>query len=97
MQGQVGQELIKKHAAKMAGGDALLLVKDGRCYERTDAALEITKDLSGFWYLLRVMRILPRPIRDYFYRLFARNRYALFGRLDTCMVPTASVRERFLE
>jgi len=97
MQSDVGQELIKKHGAEMAGSDTLRLVKDGRCYERTDAVFEITKDLSGFWYLFRVMAILPRPIRDYFYRLFARNRYTLFGKRDMCMVPTENVRERFLE
>jgi predicted DCC family thiol-disulfide oxidoreductase YuxK len=97
MQSQIGQELIKKHGAEMVGVDTFLLVKNGRCYERTDAGLEITKDLSGFWYFFRVMKIIPRPFRDYFYRLFARNRYALFGRRDVCMVPTENVRERFLE
>ncbi len=97
MQSPIGQGLIENYGAEMAGLDTFLLVKDGHCYERTDAALEITKDLTGFWYLFRIMKILPRPFRDYFYRLFARNRYALFGRRDTCMLPTESVRERFLD
>ncbi len=97
MQSPIGQGLIENYGAELAGLDTFLLVKDGHCYERTDAALEITKDLTGFWYLFRIMKILPRPFRDYFYRLFARNRYALFGRRDTCMLPTESVRERFLD
>ena len=97
MQSPVGQELIEQFGAEMGGVDTFLLVKDGQCFERTDAALEITKDLSGLWHWLRVFKVLPRPLRDFFYRLFARNRYRLFGRRETCMVPTASVRERFLE
>ena len=97
MQSPVGQELIEQFGAEMVGVDTFLLVKDGQCFERTDAALEITKDLSGLWHWLRVFKVLPRPLRDFFYRLFARNRYRLFGRRETCMVPTASVRERFLE
>lgn len=97
MQSPAGQELIEKYGAAMVGVDTFLLVKDGQCFERTDAALEITKDLSGLWHWIRVLKVLPRPFRDYFYRLFARNRYKLFGRREYCMVPTVSVRERFLE
>ncbi len=97
MQSSIGQELVEKYGAEMVRVDTFLLVKDGQCYDRTDAALEITKDLTGFWRMFRVVKILPRPFRDYFYRLFARNRYKLFGRRDTCMTPTESVRERFLE
>ena len=97
MQSPIGQRLIDKYGAKMVGVDTFLLVKHGRCFERTDAALEITKDLTGSWHLLRVLKILPRPFRDYFYRLIARNRYKLFGKRATCMVPTENVRKRFLE
>ena len=97
MQSDIGQELIAKYGATMVGVDTFLLIKDGQCFERTDAAFEITKELTGIWYWFRVLRVLPRPIRDYFYRLFARNRYKLFGRRETCMVPTARIRERFLE
>ena len=97
MQSAAGQKLIEKYGAEIAGVDTFLLVKNGHCYERTDAAFEITRDLTGFWHLFRILKVLPGPFRDFFYRLFARNRYKLFGKRDTCMVPTASVRERFLE
>ena len=97
MQSEAGKRLIEKHGPTAVGGDTFLLIKDGDCYERTDAALEITKSLTGFWYLFNVFRVLPRPVRDYFYSLFARNRYALFGKRDTCMIPTAEVRSRFIE
>lgn len=96
MQSSVGQALIEDLGASMVGVDTFLLIKNGQCFERTDAALEIAKDLTGYWHWLRILKALPRPVRDYFYRLFARNRYKLFGRRDICMVPTESVRERFL-
>jgi predicted DCC family thiol-disulfide oxidoreductase YuxK len=97
MQSPIGQELIEKYGAAMEGIDTFVLVKDGRYFDRSDAAFEITKDLTGFWYWVRVLKVLPKPFRDYCYRLFAKNRYKLFGRRDTCMVPTATVRGRFLE
>lgn len=64
MQGEAGQRLIEKYSADMVGVDTFLLLKDGVCFERTDAALEITKDLSGLWPLCRVFRILPRSMRQ---------------------------------
>ncbi len=97
MQSEIGQELIQKYHTSKVGTDTFLLIKNGNCYERTDAALEVTRDLTGFWYLFRALKILPRPIRDYFYRLFARNRYTLFGKRESCMIPTPDIRNRFLE
>lgn len=97
MQSVAGQQLIDDFGATMVGVDTFLLIKNGKCYERTDAALEIAKDLTGFWYLVDVFRILPKPARDYCYSLLARNRYALFGRRESCMVPTPELRGRFIE
>jgi predicted DCC family thiol-disulfide oxidoreductase YuxK len=76
--------------------DTFVLIKNGRAHVRSDAALEITKDLSGLWYLFNVFRIIPSPVRDFFYRLFARHRYQLFGRKDQCMIPDENLKARFL-
>ncbi|PWQ95379.1 thiol-disulfide oxidoreductase DCC family protein [Leucothrix pacifica] len=96
MQGETAQALMKQHGIDNPNLDTFLLIKDGKLYQRTDAALEITKDLTGFWKLFRVFVIVPAPIRDVFYRVFAKYRYRLFGKKDVCMVPTPEVRERFL-
>ena len=79
-----------------AGVDTFLLIKNDQCFVFSGAALEIAKDLTGMWYLFNVFKIIPSPIRDFFYKLFARNRYALFGKKETCMVPTKEVRSRFV-
>ena len=41
--------------------------------------------------------MLPGPIRDTIYDMVARNRYRLFGRRDTCMIPTPDIAARFLD
>ena len=97
MQSEAGQRLIEKYNADMVGVDTFLLIKNGVCFERTDAALEIAKDLSGLWPLCRAFRVLPRSFRDFFYRKLAVNRYQLFGRFDECMVPTPEIRDRFID
>jgi len=35
-------------------------------------------------------------VRDFLYDRIARNRYRLFGRRATCLVPTPDVASRFL-
>lgn len=97
MQSEAAQDLIAKYNVKSVGFDTFLLIKNNECFYRTDAALEITKDLSGCWSLFRVFKLLPRSFRDYFYRLLARNRYRIFGKTDRCMVPTPDVISKFLD
>jgi len=97
MQSKTAQDLIAKYQVKNVGFDTFLLIKNDECYYRTDAALEITKNLSSFWFMFRIFKILPRKFRDYFYRLFARNRYSIFGKTDVCMIPTPEVKSKFLE
>ncbi len=87
MQSAEGRSLIAEHEIPATDCDALLLIKDGRVYLRSDAALEITRDLSGGWFLFRIFLILPRCVRDCLYNLVARNRYRWFGKRDVCFVP----------
>jgi predicted DCC family thiol-disulfide oxidoreductase YuxK len=96
MQSPTAQKLIAEYGAEKVGIDTFLLIKNSQCFFRTDAALEITKNLQGFWYAFRILKIIPRPIRDYFYRLFARNRYSVFGKANQCMVPTPELKNKFL-
>lgn len=97
MQSQTAQSLIAKHQLEGVSNDSFILIKGDKFFLRSDAALEITKDLSGFWYLCRGFSVLPKIIRDYAYRLVAKNRYRLFGKKQACMVPTAALKHKFLD
>ncbi|MGI8813087.1 MAG: thiol-disulfide oxidoreductase DCC family protein [Pyrinomonadaceae bacterium] len=76
--------------------DSVILIEKGRVFTHSTAALEISKRLGVPWSLLYAFIVVPKGIRDYFYKLFARYRYRLFGRKDRCMLPSPEVRERFL-
>lgn len=77
--------------------DSIVVIADGKTLERSDAALAIAARLPFPWSLLRMFRVLPRAIRDWLYRLIARNRYRWFGRTDACMMPTPEIRARFID
>ena len=76
--------------------DSVILVEDGRAYTHSTAALRIARKLGGIWPVLYAFMIVPKPIRDFFYRLFAKYRYKMFGKKDECMLPSPEVRARFL-
>lgn len=96
IQSEVAKGLMEKHGISNLGIDTFVLIKNDRAHIYTDAAMEIAKELTGFWTLFRLFKIIPRFIRDFLYRLFARNRYRLFGRTDHCVMPANEIRDRFI-
>lgn len=108
LQSEAGRSLAASHGVSLANErteamsadlssvDSVILVEDGKVYTHSTAALRIAKRLSGGWSLLYGLIVVPKPVRDYFYRLFAKHRYRLFGKKDECMLPSPEVRARFL-
>jgi predicted DCC family thiol-disulfide oxidoreductase YuxK len=75
--------------------NTVILIHHGKAYQKSNAALEIAKKLSGLWPALYIFKLVPRFMRDGMYDLIAKNRYKLFGRLDECMIPTPELKSRF--
>ncbi len=95
LQSEIGQELSAKYGIGK-DVDSIILVENDKAYTHSTAGLRVAKALGGIWSLAYVFIIVPAFIRDWAYRLFAKNRYRLFGRQDACMLPTPDVRDRFL-
>jgi predicted DCC family thiol-disulfide oxidoreductase YuxK len=102
LQSSYALAIVERHP-KLREVDSVVIVESGqggtdeRVYVRSDAALKIASYLGGFWKLFLAAKVIPRPVRDYLYDLFARNRYRLFGKYDSCMLPPPAVRSRFLD
>ena len=80
--------------------DSLILVQQTPAGEvvkyHSDAVLGLARGLGGAWRLSAALRLLPRFLRDPWYRLLAANRYRLFGKLEACRVPQPHEADRFL-
>jgi predicted DCC family thiol-disulfide oxidoreductase YuxK len=76
---------------------SILLIKNGILFDRSDALLEIAKDLNGAWRVLRIFQFLPKGLRDSLYKLVAKNRYKIFGKQEFCLIPTKDLRARFID
>ncbi len=96
LQSVIGEELRTRHGIDKVETDSVIVIENERVYTHSSAALRIARHLDGIWSWTYVFVIVPKPIRDLLYRLFARNRYRLFGRQDACMMPTPDVRARFM-
>jgi predicted DCC family thiol-disulfide oxidoreductase YuxK len=75
---------------------SILLIKNGKYYDRSNAALEIARDLKGPWKIFYFFKIIPASLRNVLYNVIANNRYKLFGKKDECMIPTPELRSRFI-
>jgi predicted DCC family thiol-disulfide oxidoreductase YuxK len=96
LQSAAGRRLMQEFNIDPTQMKTFVLIADGRAYVRSDAAIRISRFLRGAWQLLGIVKILPRPIRDYAYDVVARNRYRWFGRHETCIVPTRELKARFI-
>ncbi len=94
LQGEAAHELLGAEADALA---SIVVVRDGEVFRESDAVLQIGLSLGGIHANgARVARIFPRGLRNFIYRLVARNRYSLFGKRDTCRIPNADERAKFL-
>jgi predicted DCC family thiol-disulfide oxidoreductase YuxK len=96
LQSEAGQGLLKKFNLPTTDFDTFVLVEGEKYYRRSTAALRIAKDLNGAWKLFYGFIIIPAFLRDWVYNLVANSRYKIFGRTDSCMIPTPELRRRFL-
>ncbi len=96
LQSDLGEELMAEHEIDKAETDSVILIEDDKAYTHSTGALRIARRLDGIWSWAYAFKIVPRPIRDWAYKTFAKYRYRLFGRQDACMMPTPEIRARFL-
>ena len=95
-QSDAAKEICQKHAINPDRLETWLLIRRDRLYSRSDAVIIIAREIGGIWGCLALLRCVPRPVRDWAYRVVARNRYRWFGRRDACLTPSDDLRRRFL-
>ena len=97
IQSESGKSLLIKCGGATNDFDSLVYIKGNTCFLKSSAGIKILIDLGGIWQLFNVFVIIPKFIRDFLYNLIAKSRYKLFGKRDTCMIPTPDIRKRFLD
>ena len=98
LQSEIGRKLVAERGIDPEEIDSIMLIEPGVAYYRkSTAALEISRDLSGGYSLLKNFLFVPEIMRDGIYDFIARNRYKWFGKKEHCMIPTPELKAKFLD
>ena len=95
LQGELGTATLARNPS-LADEDSTIFLRGDDVLVKSDAALAVAGHLSLPWRLLANLRFVPRPLRDAVYDLVARNRFRIAKRYESCPLPPADVRGRFL-
>jgi predicted DCC family thiol-disulfide oxidoreductase YuxK len=108
LQSPLAARILARHGANPQDLDTVYVVlnhdltkeaqPDERLLPRSDAVIFALKRLGGIWQVLGLfVQLLPRRLRDWGYRIVARNRYRVFGRFESCVLPRAADRSKFID
>ena len=102
LQSEVAGNVLTRHGLDPHDLDTVYVVKDYQQSNETllahsDAILHMLNQLGGIWTLTGVGWVLPKAFRDALYRFVARNRYRVFGKSESCMLPAPEHRNKFLD
>jgi predicted DCC family thiol-disulfide oxidoreductase YuxK len=97
LQSPLGRTLLARYRLPQDAFQTFVLITEDGHDTRSTAALKVARELGGPWPLLYGFILVPAPIRDLVYRIVARHRYRWFGKRDACLVPSADIRDRFVD
>ena len=103
LQSALAARILQRHGESPQDLDTFYVIvnpdqPDESLTSRSDAAIFVVQRLGGFWQAIgTVAKLMPRFLRDWGYRLIARNRYRIFGRAEACFLPQPRYSERFLD
>ena len=103
LQSDFAEKVLRRHGFDAKDLDTVHVVEnydqpDERVLQRSDAILRAGRELGGVWGTSSaIAKVVPRAVRDLVYRFVATNRYRVFGKYDTCMLPDPDQRSRFLD
>jgi len=97
LQSDVAKKLLEPFHFPLEELKTIVLIEDGKIYLRSRAVLKITSQLNGAWKLSALLYIFPSFISDAVYNLISKYRYRIFGKRESCMIPTPEMKAKFIE
>ncbi len=76
--------------------DSVVVQIDGKTLRKSKAVFAVLKKLGGVWGMASIAGVLPESFLNRAYDMVAENRYKMFGKKETCRLPSPEERARFL-
>jgi len=96
VQSDAGHTILQWYGLPTDVYETMLLVEGAQMYQKSLAFIRVMLALPWPWKIAASLWLIPKPLRDWLYDRIARNRYALFGRYKTCLLPTPDHLSRYL-
>ena len=102
LQSDFGRAVLGAHNLNASDLDTVYVVlnhgtADEKVLARSEAIIHVVRQLGGIWRAISVGKLLPHQLRNAIYNLVARNRYRIFGKSESCMLPDPQHRQKFIE
>jgi predicted DCC family thiol-disulfide oxidoreductase YuxK len=104
-QSALAESVLARHGvdreAMLDGNSVYLALNYGSPQEKllrqSDVPVNMLLLFGGGWsFLSRIFQLIPKPLRDWAYTLFARNRFRFSARYESCPLPADGERAKFL-
>lgn len=95
LQGKTAEELLNPQERQDL--DSVIVYQNGRKLKRSEAVFQVLRNVGGVWTILSWFSLLPPALTDVGYNLVAKYRYKIFGKKESCRLPTSLERKRFLD
>ncbi|MBC7524874.1 MAG: DUF393 domain-containing protein [Flavobacterium sp.] len=96
-QSENGIEILERLSIGNSNLESIILYEpDGTFYFKSEAGFKIAQNLDGFVSLISICRFLPKFLTDAVYNFIAKNRYKWLGKKEHCLIPTESIKNKFL-
>lgn len=90
-------EFLKENGFDLENFTSIIVVSSGQVLIKSRAIFRVLSDMKRpAKYLSYFKYLMPRFISDFFYSIISKNRYSLFGKSDTCRLPSESEANKFL-
>ncbi|MCB5198377.1 DUF393 domain-containing protein [Loktanella sp. TSTF-M6] len=96
IQTPLGAALLRHYGMDPDDPVSWMYVDAGVPYRNMEGVIHAARSYGGWGRLAGALLVLPRPLRDWLYLQFARNRYAIFGRGDLCALPDPAFQNRLM-
>jgi predicted DCC family thiol-disulfide oxidoreductase YuxK len=95
LQTNAGERLMHEYQL-LDDRKSIILIKDGIVFYKSDAIIEIAKQLTGWPQIFKYSSLFPRFLRNGIYNIIAKNRYHLFGKRAACSISSEKDREKYI-
>jgi len=95
LQGSTAEQMLTPQ--ERADLDTVIVIQNGHKLKKSEAIFQVLRNVGGLWGALALLSVLPSGLTDFGYETIAKFRYKLFGKKDSCRLPTPQERQRFLD